>query len=376
MLIAVLLVMMTLFLAYANGANDNFKGVATLYGCGAASYSGALTLATIATFIGSLTSVFVAAGLIRVFSGRGVVPDEIAVTTPFLASVAAGAAGTVMLATVTGFPISTTHALTGAIIGAGLGAVGSAINLGTLGNSFFAPLLLSPIVAMCLTAPLYRVLEWLRLRFAITSDTCVCIGAAQLSPISLAGAGAPDLPFGAQPAGPVLVGPQAACMIVSEGQLLIAPMKRLMDYTHYVSAGAVSFARGLNDTPKMVAMLVVLQLYDAHIGAAAIATTMAAGGLLSARKVAHTMSKRICRMQDRQALTANFVTALLVIFASRFGLPVSTTHVSVGAITGVGLVNGTADKRVISSILASWLLTLPIAAVLATGTYALLTRLA
>jgi PiT family inorganic phosphate transporter len=70
-------------------------------------------------------------------------------------------------------------------------------------------------------------------------------------------------------------------------------------------------------------------------------------------------------MNDGQALTANLVTAFLVIFASRLGLPVSTTHVSVGAITGVGIVNGSADKGVIGSILLSWVLTLPIGAVTA-----------
>ena len=55
----------------------------------------------------------------------------------------------------------------------------------------------------------------------------------------------------------------------------------------------------------------------------------------------------------------------LVIGASRFGMPVSTTHVSVGAISGIGIVNGSADRSVISSVLMSWVLTLPIAAVLA-----------
>jgi len=74
-------------------------------------------------------------------------------------------------------------------------------------------------------------------------------------------------------------------------------------------------------------------------------------------------------MSDGQALTANLVTAFMVIFASRFGLPVSTTHVSVGSITGVGIVNGSVDKAVISSILLAWLLTLPIAAAISASTY-------
>ena len=70
-------------------------------------------------------------------------------------------------------------------------------------------------------------------------------------------------------------------------------------------------------------------------------------------------------MNDGQALTANLVTAMLVIGASRLGMPVSTTHVAVGAITGIGIANGSADRSVIRSILMSWVLTLPVAAVLA-----------
>ena len=87
--------------------------------------------------------------------------------------------------------------------------------------------------------------------------------------------------------------------------------------------------------------------------------------IIAAHRVAETMSKKISKMNDGQALTANLVTAALVIGASRIGVPVSTTHVSVGAITGAGLVNGSASPSVLSAILMSWLLTLPVAALIA-----------
>lgn len=144
-----------------------------------------------------------------------------------------------------------------------------------------------------------------------------------------------------------------------------------MNTLHYLSAAIVSFARGLNDTPKIVGLLLVVQALNVELGILAIATAMAAGGLLNARKVAITMSKRISRMNEGQALAANAVTGLLVILASRFGLPVSTTHVSVGAISGIGLANGSAHKGVIGAILAAWLLTLPVAAILGALLYAL-----
>ncbi len=60
-----------LCLAYANGANDNFKGVATLFGSGTSDYRRALTWATVTTFAGSLMAVFVAGKLLKSFSGKG-----------------------------------------------------------------------------------------------------------------------------------------------------------------------------------------------------------------------------------------------------------------------------------------------------------------
>jgi PiT family inorganic phosphate transporter len=70
-----------------------------------------------------------------------------------------------------------------------------------------------------------------------------------------------------------------------------------------------------------------------------------------------------------QGLTANLVTAVLVIWASRWGLPVSTTHVSCGALFGIGAVAGQARWKAIGSIALAWVTTLPIAAGLAAGVY-------
>jgi PiT family inorganic phosphate transporter len=101
----------------------------------------------------------------------------------------------------------------------------------------------------------------------------------------------------------------------------------------------------------------------------AVAVVMAIGGLLNARKVAETMSRKITAMNHGQGFTANLTTAILVVFASLFGLPVSTTHVSVGSLFGIGLTTGKANLRVMNAIVLSWLLTLPCAAILAGFVY-------
>ena len=83
----ILLFAAALFLAYANGANDNFKGVATLYGSRTLGYRAAIGLATIATFAGAICALFLAQGLVASFSGKGLVPQDTAGAADFLMAV-------------------------------------------------------------------------------------------------------------------------------------------------------------------------------------------------------------------------------------------------------------------------------------------------
>src|SRR4051812_16065338 len=137
-------------LAYANGANDNFKGVATLFGSGTTDYRRALAWATFTTLLGSLTAVLLAGELLKSFSGRGLVPDALVNDPRYVAAVALGAGLTVLLATRIGMPVSTTHGLVGGLVGAGW-AAGAPVHLPKLASAFFAPLLLSPVLAITAT---------------------------------------------------------------------------------------------------------------------------------------------------------------------------------------------------------------------------------
>src|SRR5260221_410320 len=162
-----LLVFAACFLAYANGANDNFKGVASLYGSDTTGFRTALGWGTATTLAGSITAIFFAEGLLKKFSGKGLVSDALTQSPNFLLAVALGAAFTVLLATRFGFPISTTHGLTGALVGAGLAADGHTVNFGALGKNFVQPLLLSPVLAVAAGALIYLVLKCAR--FALES---------------------------------------------------------------------------------------------------------------------------------------------------------------------------------------------------------------
>lgn len=350
-----LLVALALWVAFSNGANDNFKGFATLWGTQALSYGQALKWATIATVAGSLTSVFLAQTLIHQFSGSGLVPDAVVRSPLFMVSVASGAAITVFLATRLGFPVSTTHALIGGLVGAGLGLGKGEVHFATLTGGFLAPMLISPLVAAVLGA-----LSFQLFRLRRTEHDCACV--VPLSSSLL------------EPQGAILSQSWVPGFVVASHDTcapLATPMKwsisRGLEHLHFFSAMAICFARGVNDTPKLAALLLAAHQLGAQAAILAIVLVMALGGVLFARRVAETMSQRVTRMDPTQGIAANLITAFLVLFASKFGLPVSTTHVAVGSIAGVGASAKTIDWSSLRNILLSWVATLPLAAMVAWG---------
>lgn len=366
-----LIVAATLFVAYSNGANDNFKGVATLFGSGTADYRKALWWATATTLAGSLAAFFLATRLIATFQGKGLVPVSLAESEPFLAAVILGAALTVFAATKIGMPISTTHSLTGALFGAGIMALGFNLGFNTLLSSFFLPLLLSPLIAVALAA-LSHPMARMAIRFAdLSKESCICVG-NEIVPVTVTPEGY-VMSRGTKSLR-ILVDRETECVQRLSGTVFGLNAQSLIDMGHFLSAGAVGFARGLNDTPKIVALGLAAGTLNLQWLVGFVAVVMAFGGLVSARKVADTVSKRITGMDSDQGFLTNVVTSFLVVFASRWGLPVSTTHVSCGALFGIGAANGRAQWGVIRTILLAWVLTLPFAGVSAGALYAILSR--
>jgi len=350
------------FLAYSNGANDNFKGVATLFGSGTTNYKSAISFATITTALGSITSIFLAQVLVKNFSGKGLVPDEFINQPEFALAIAFGAALTVMIATKIGMPISTTHSLVGALVGVGFVAVGMAFNFQKLGAVFFMPLILSPFMAAGLSFIVYLIFRRAGLLMGVNKDTCICVGKEVIEVIPNTSGIKPELVLQASAKINAKVMSTTECREIYTGSLLGIRIQTILDHAHYLSAGIVSFARGLNDTPKIVGLLLIVNVLDIKWGMMAVAVAMAAGGLLNAKKVGKFMSKKITPMNHGQGFTANLITGLLVTTASIHGMPVSTTHVSVGSIFGIGGATGKANYKAIRRIVLSWVLTLPVAA--------------
>src|SRR5918994_6510051 len=179
-----------LLVGLANGANDNFKGVATIFGSATSSYRTALAWGTVTTLAGSALALALAGALVDTFSGAGLVPDATAESERFLTAVAIGAGLTVLLASALGLPISTTHALVGALVGAGLAAVPGAVDVSLLGSKFLLPLILGPLLAIVLAGTLYPLAGAGRRALGVERETCVCVG-SEWVPLQAATAATP-----------------------------------------------------------------------------------------------------------------------------------------------------------------------------------------
>jgi len=110
---------------------------------------------------------------------------------------------------------------------------------------------------------------------------------------------------------------------------------------------------------------------------ALVATAMGAGSLVAGLRVTRTLATKVTPIEPGNGLAANLVTSLLVGLASRFALPVSTTHVSTGAIVGVGMSRGARDVRwrVVGEMLLAWVVTLPASGILAALAYQVIRRI-
>lgn len=359
---AILLLVLMLGLAFANGANDVSKGIATLVGSGVGSYRRALMWGVGSTLVGACAAALVSGGFVPMFSGRGLLAAPPS-TLAFPIAVTCGAVGWILLATRTGLPVSTTHALVGGLVGAGVVAAGPAgVRWAAVARAVALPLAASPLLALTLV---FLVIPIVRLVSRRVNGYCVCL---ERRTVLIA-------PVGAMPA----VGLQDSLGIRAGAECPPDVVGRLeaLDALHWLSAGLTNFARGMNDTPKILALGIAAQAalgIEHGVVIALVALAMAAGGHLAGWRVTRTLGTKVTRITTNDGLAANLVTSTLVTLASTFAAPVSTTHVSSGAIVGVGIHGGAVQWKLVRGMLLAWLVTLPVAAVVAGATYAALGR--
>lgn len=345
MIISILLIAMVMALAWANGANDVSKGVATLNGSGIAAARRAIYWGSATSVLGGLAALAWGGALVSLFS-KGFLAGNPQLSWDFSFGAIGGAAGWVLIATGLRLPVSTTHGLIGGVVGAAAATWGfDAIEMAAVGSKALLPLLASPLAAIALCGVLLLATRMIDRYIPAWSPGCCEPQAYGADPFACA----PDTPS-------------------------TRVVRQVWNALHWLSSGLVSFARGLNDVPKIAALALPALVVLSPAGGVTTALTMGAlllvtaamgaGSVWGGLRLLPVLAGRVSRLDVRTGLAANLGTSMLVLAASPLGLPVSTTHVATGSLMGVRFGEGTAPRSgdALKAILFGWIVTLPIAA--------------
>lgn len=388
---------LALYMAWTIGANDVANAMGTSVGSGALAIRGAILVAGVLEFTGA----FLAGGHVTDTIRSGMIDVTVigaeALVWGMLAALAA-AATLLLAATRHGLPISTTHAIVGAIVGFGVVTVGpQAVQWGKI-TQIVASWFTSPLLAGVVSYFIFELTRSLILDrpnplaevrrvgpfffffvFFIGGLVTLYKG---LSHIELELSGLESL-LGSALLG--LLGAGLGWFLLSradegpkdEGERF-SQTERVFVVLQILTACAVAFAHGSNDVANSIGPLAAINAavreggdiagkapvhpWMLAIGGLGIVVGLATWGY----RVMETVGKRITELTPSRGFAAELATATTIVLASRLGIPVSTTHTLVGAVLGVGLARGIGaiDLRVVGSIVASWLATLPIAAAL------------
>ena len=350
--------------AYFNGANDVSKGIATLVGSGLTNYRGAILWGTVCTGLGGLSGAELANAMVQTF-GKGLLANGTVPTFTAALATILGAGACVAIATRTGMPVSTTHAIVGSVAGVAALAYGlKGINWPSLLGKIALPLLLSPVLALALTLIAIRALHSVQRRFPGDAD-CACT-TLELNPVfaGIAMDGSASADFSLPSLG-IKLAKTEECATDRTTFLGIS-----VHHLHWFTSGATSFARGMNDAPKMVAIVLAAAMLHGNsqirpTAFALVTLGMVAGSYLAGRRVTRVLAEKITPMDHWEGFLANAVTAALVMPGAALGLPMSTTHVSSGSIMGIGLQNRIqVNWRTVRGMFLAWVVTLPVAGLL------------
>lgn len=372
---SLLTMLLVLALAFANGTNDVSKAIATLVGSGVTNYRRAILWGTVWTVIGAFASGLIATAMVKTFS-TGFIGAGVVVPPNLALAVLAGSMAWVLVASRTGLPVSTTHALIGALIGTGLVALGgNGLIWPALLKKIALPLLLSPILALSLAFLIHPLIRRLADRW---EGTCLCLMPTARALVTIDANGHTHTLIQATTIGRPVMAVPAQCDRANLRGLTVG-----LDSIHWLSSGLASLARGANDAPKILAMLLLggaVTWPSAKLQTVAligVALAMGLGSYLGGLRVTEVLAEKVTRMDHVEGLSANLTTSSLVLVSASMGLPVSTTHVSSSAIIGIGVLKGFQSIRwgTVRDMVLAWIVTLPAAGILAALAYIVLTGL-
>jgi PiT family inorganic phosphate transporter len=362
-------------LAFANGSNDVSKAITTLIGSGVTTYRSAIAWGTVWTVIGAGLAAFVASAMIKTFS-HGLIQAGTIIGPTVTLAVLIGAMAWILFASRTGFPVSTTHALTGAIVGTGFVAfAGEGLIWSAIGQKIALPLLFSPFLAFTVSLIVHPIVRLLAARW---EGACVCVMPSSRALVAIDAHGGTRTLFQTTNFGSPVMAVPSQCDRAGLQGLVVG-----LDTIHWISSGLASFARGTNDAPKIVAMLLLGSATAAWPSASSqfaafggVAIAMGLGSYIGGLRVTKVLAEKVTMMNHAEGLSANLTTSSLVLVSGSLGLPISTTHVSSSAIIGIGLLKGwnSVHWTTVRDMVLAWVVTLPASALLACIAYLILTR--
>jgi PiT family inorganic phosphate transporter len=324
--LAVLVAIVALGLAFdfVNGFHDTANAIATSVATRVLSPGRAVTMAAVLNVVGALTGTAVASTV-----GRGIVPPEVA-TQQLVAAALISAISWNLLTWWLAIPSSSSHALIFSIVGAGVAAGGwEVIQIGGL-QATFQGLLFSPLLGFLVALLLLIGLFWLVARWRPLTVT------------------------------------------------------RIFGRLQVLSAAYMAFSHGSNDAQKTMGVLTMaVASYYGWSGEEwrvplwvilAAAAAMGLGTAMGGWRIVRTMGLRVVELRPIDGFAAETAAATVIETASRFGIPVSTTHVISSAILGVGATKSVSAVRwgIAGRIVSAWVVTIPACVVLAFAVYRVL----
>ncbi|MBN3889872.1 MAG: inorganic phosphate transporter [Nostoc sp. JL31] len=416
MLITLLFVaLLAFYVAWNLGANDVANAMGTSVGSKAVTLKQALIIAGVLEFTGA---VLFGHEVTETLATKIANPALFAATPKIfvtgMITVLISCGVWLQIATSRGLPVSSSHAVVGAIAGfswvaLGVGAIDwSSIGLITIGwvltpliSGAIAALFYSQIKHWILDQPnqVVQLQEWIPwLSTALLGVFGVIVLPSLTEPltnfvIEQVGFTIPAYDI------PLLTGAIAAVglTIISwrqlgesgdkedKGEIFPNPVERLFARFQLLSACFVAFAHGSNDVGNAIAPLaaivyinrtgsvpidgITIPLWILILGGAGIVGGLAVWG----KKVIATIGENIIALQPSSGFCAELATATTILIASRLGLPVSTSHALVGGVVGIGLVQNIKSIKfqTLKGIAAAWLITIPVSAALSAAIFSI-----
>jgi PiT family inorganic phosphate transporter len=395
-----LAIVLGLYMTWGIGANDVANAMGTSVGSGAITIKQAIIIAAIFEFAGA----FIAGGNVTKTIRKGIIDPTPILGNPEILvwgmlSALLAAALWLTVASWMGWPVSTTHSIIGAIVGFAMVGIGmDAVNWPKIGTIVIS-WVVSPMVGGTFSYLIMRSIQ----RFILDTDTPFR-NAQRYAPlyiffvgflISLVTLfkGLKHLEIELNIPESFLIAVLLGCIVAVIGRFLIVRLKmqeaesvhdqftqieRIFGVMMLFTACAMAFAHGSNDVANgigpMAAVVSIVQsggemaqdsalpLWILILGGCGIVLGLATLGY----RVIQTIGTKITELVPTRGFSAELAAAATVVLASRTGIPVSTTHIAVGAVVGVGLARGIGalDLRVIGGIFMSWVITLPVGALL------------